>query len=533
MRGTTATAVGTSWQLPIAIAIAMLASGCGLRKWADRGFKVGPDYCRPAAPVASEWIDYREGAIKSEPADLSAWWTTLNDPVLDSLIANAYQQNLTLRVAGARILQAQAARGIAVGNMFPQVQQATGDFAAVQVSRKTAFVPPQIWFREWSEGLTASWELDFWGRFRRAVEVADAELDASIEEYDDVLVVLLADVSTSYVQMRIFQERLAYARQNVTVQEGILRIAEDRFRNGATTERDVLQAQQVLEQTRASIAELEIGLRQANNLLCILLGVPARDLTRELPKQPVPQVPPELAVGIPADLIRRRPDVRRAERDVAAQSARIGIATAEFYPQISLNGVIQVSAEDFGDLFDTPESVFGSVGPSVRWNILNYGRLLNNVRGQDARFEELVYRYQNQVLNAGREVEDAIVGYLRSQQQARHLAASVAAAARSVQIADEQYRQGAIDFTSVYLLESILASQQDQLAFARGNVPLNLIKVYRALGGGWEMRLSPPSAAVPIPPEAPAQPEKLPATPDVNENENDRAPVPIPEPKEA
>ena len=398
-------------------------------------------------------------------------------------------------------------------------------------------------------GFTASWELDFWGRFRRAIEAADAELDASIENYDDVLVILLADVATSYTQLRTNQDRLRFAWLNVVSQYNAYQLAAGKFIAGGATERDLQQAKQILEQTRALVPQLETGIRQANNQLCILLGIPPRELSevevgtyeRELmpltevteerirkientvkefitnrqkpaedlpglldskkdPKiagllkpleerQRTPVAPNQVVVGIPADLLRRRPDVRRAERQVAAQSARIGIAQSDLYPHFAINGTIGVAAEDFSNLFHSG-SMVGAIGPSFRWDILNYGRIVNNVRVQDARFQELAFAYQNTVLQAGKEAEDGIVGYLNAHEQTRNLNASVNAAERTVQISFDQYRDGVIDFTPVVLFESTLAGQQDSLAVARANIALNLIATYRALGGGWEMRLA-------------------------------------------
>jgi outer membrane protein TolC len=208
------------------------------------------------------------------------------------------------------------------------------------------------------------------------------------------------------------------------------------------------------------------------------------------PVNEIPSPPIDIVVGIPADLLRRRPDVRRAERIVAAQSARIGIAEAEFYPHISLNGTIGVAADQFKELFDTPDSMTASFGPSFRWSMLNYGRLLANVRFEDARFQELAYAYQNSVLVAAREAEDGIIGFLQSYEQANRLAASVEAASRTVEITAEQYRQGAVDFTPLFLFQDTLTEQQDQLATAQGDIALNAIATYRALGGGWEMRLA-------------------------------------------
>jgi NodT family efflux transporter outer membrane factor (OMF) lipoprotein len=472
------------------VAATALNAGCGLREWVHNGFKVGPNYARPPAPVASEWIDYRDPRVKSEEPDLSEWWRVFNDPVLDKLVELAYQQNLSLRVAGARILQARAIRGIAVGSLFPQLQQAFGEQQRVKLSQEAANPPPDAWFQDWSTGLTASWELDFWGRFRRAIEATDAELDASIENYDNVLVVLLADVATNYVQYRTFEQRLVYARQNVKSQAEAYRLAQDKFEAGAATERDAQQAKQVLEQTRALIPQLEIGMRLAANRLCVLLGIPPIELASHLGQGGIPHAGREVAVGIPADLLRRRPDVRQAERQVAAQSARIGVAEADLYPHFFLNGTIGLQAEQFADLFRTPDSLIGNIGPSFRWDILNYGRIVNNVRLQDARFQELAFAYQNLVLTAGREVEDGIIAFLRNQEAAERLAASVAAAQRTLEISFEQYRQGAIDFTPVVLFESTLADQQDQLAAAQGDITLSLINIYRALGGGWQMRLT-------------------------------------------
>jgi NodT family efflux transporter outer membrane factor (OMF) lipoprotein len=477
----------------------VLASGCchlpggRCRDWWRNGFKVGPDYCPPAAPVASQWIDYEDPRVKSEEQQLTHWWTVFNDPVLNSLIQTAYQQNLTLRAAGARILEARALRGIAVGNLFPQEQFAFGEYSRIKVSENIANPPPEVWFSEWTFGLSGTWELDFWGRYRRAIEAADAELDASVEDYDDVLVVLLSDVAASYVEYRTFQQRLTYARANVEIQQLSFQLASDKFEAGATTERDTHQARQILEETQALIPVLEIGRRQAANRLCVLLGMPPRDMDAILGAGGIPVTPREVVAGVPADLVRRRPDVRRAERLVAAQSARIGVAVSDLYPHFTVLGTIGVEAEQFGDLFKSG-SMIGEISPGFRWDILNYGRLVNNVRVQDARFQELAYAYQDQVLIAGQEVEDAIVAFLRSQEQAQHLAESVTAATRTVEITNEQYNQGAIDFTSVFVFQENLTEQQDELARAQGNIALSLIAAYRALGGGWQIRLGGPSS---------------------------------------
>ena len=471
-------------------------SGCGLQQWAANGYRVGPNYCKPPVPVASEWIDYGDERVGSEQYDLAAWWMVFNDPTLDALAQNAYQQNLSLRVAGTRILEARYRRQIAASYMFPQLQDVSGSFAALKQSGNIVFSPPALWFSNWESSFNATWELDFWGRFRRAIESADAELDASVENFDDVLVLLLAEVSTSYVDYRTFQQRLKFARQNVGAQQKSLEVAKNRRQEGASAERDVQQALTVLEQTRALVPQLEAGQRLANNRLCVLLGGPPRDLEAELGEGEIPAAPPAVAVGIPADLVRRRPDVRRAERELAAQSARIGIAQSDLYPHITLSGTFGVAAEQFGDLLDLPTSTVAGIGPAFRWDVLNYGRLLNNIRVQDARFEQLAYSYQQEVLDAGREAEDGIITFLRSQERAQRLDACVRAAQRTFEITGEQYRYGTVDYTPVYLALSEVASRQDQLASAQGDVALSLIRLYQALGGGWEIRLMGPMGGV-------------------------------------
>ena len=367
----------------------------------------------------------------------------------------------------------------------------TGSYQREAVSRETAnsnaFSTARRWFQQWNYGFNLSWELDFWGRFRRAVEAADATLDASVEDYDAMLVTLLGDIATNYTNLRTLQQRILYARENIELQRKTLKIVKGRASRPGPPTSWTWSRRSTLEQTEAQIPELEIGLRQTNNQLCILLGIAPEDLEAILGKGPIPTAPVEVAAGIPADLLRRRPDVRRAERQAAAQSAMIGIAEAEFYPHIAINGMMGWSAQHLNDLF-RDRAFTGNFGPSFQWNILNYGRLLNEVRYQDARFQELVAAYQEAVLIAGQEVENGLVTFLLAQQRSRLQAASVEDADRSVTIALAQYTAGAIDLTRVTLLEQTLVQQQDTLAQARGEIATGLIQVYRALGGGWQIR---------------------------------------------
>jgi NodT family efflux transporter outer membrane factor (OMF) lipoprotein len=491
----------------LALLFAAVVSTCGCTPWMEfirNGFKVGPNYQKPPAPVAKDWIDANDQRVRSADDDLSKWWTVFNDPVLTALICDAYQQNLSLRVAGMRVLEARAQLAIDTGNLLPQTQTATGDFKWNGLSEKTAnnilqfSVPPggvqgvtfptfKRWYGQWDGGFNLTWEIDFWGRFRRAIEADSAGLDASVENYDDVLVTLLGQVATAYTQMRITEQRIKYAQENVKLQGETLTIVEARFKRGTTTKLDVAQARSTLEQTQASIPELLISLRQFNNQLCILLGIPPEELRARLGPGRIPTAPVSAAVGMPADLLRRRPDVRRAERQAAQQSAEIGVAEAEFYPHIAINGTWEYSAEFFKDLWNA-KAMAGNIGPTFTWNILNYGRILNNVRLQDARFLELVATYQNTVLSAAQDVENGLVTFLQAQQRTQFQAASVKDAQEAVEIALAQYKAGTVDFTRVTQLEQALVTQQDTLAQAQGEIVTGLIQVYKALGGGWQIR---------------------------------------------
>jgi NodT family efflux transporter outer membrane factor (OMF) lipoprotein len=530
-----------------AIGVCVAISGCILTspsEYVHNGFKLGPQYRRPPAPLADRWIQADDPHVQNR--HLQDWWRVFQDPALDSLVQSAYQQNLSLRVLGTRVLEARAQQAIATGNMFPQLQEMTGSYSRVALSKTTANNPAAIgategpalvaagappppfnplfgnWYSQWGGGFNLNWEVDFWGRFRRTIESANANLDASVENFDAAMVTLLADVASNYVQYRVAQQRIKIARENVRVQENTLALVEQQFKVGINkvTELDVDQAKTILEQTRSTIPALQIVQGQANDVLCILLGVPPHDLEPEigpapaLDTNPLPMMPAWAAAGIPADLLRRRPDIRSAERQVAAQSAQIGVAEADLYPAIFVNGTIGLESESLSDLF-RKRSFFGSITPNFRWNILNYGRIVNNVRLQEARTNELVASYQNQVLTAAQQVQTALRGFLRSQEQAEFLARSVLAAVKATGVGVQQYRAGTVPFNTVFTLEIAQVQQQDQLAIAQGNIALNLIAVYRALGGGWELRYEMENCSIAVgdmPPAAPPPPvpERLP-----------------------
>jgi NodT family efflux transporter outer membrane factor (OMF) lipoprotein len=525
------------WLLAIVLTAPLGTVGCktNCREYVRNGFKVGPNYCKPEAEVADRWIDYEDPRVISQPQSNWAWWRVFNDPVLDQLVQTAARQNLTLRQAGFRIMEARALRNFTTGNLFPQSQTAFGSYSRQLLSQEVGFqaggggggggfsIPRE--FSIWNLGTQFAWELDFWGRFRRAIEAADAQLDASVEDYDDVLVILIGDIGATYVEIRTLEQRIRYARQNVKNQTGSLELAETQFEGGAATRLDVTQAETNVAQTESAIPQFETQLRQAENRLCVLLGIPPQDLRTLLDTGArIPKAPAEVAVGIPADLVRRRPDVRRAERLVAVQSAEIGIAESDLYPAFTINGQIFVRASQFEDLFKST-ATGGNVGPSFNWNIFNYGRIRALIEVEEAQFMQQVAAYQQTVLDANREAEDAIVAFLNAQEQVRILQRGARAAEESRDLVEQLYRGGRADFGRVFVAELFLVQQQDALAVAEGEVARSLVEIYRSLGGGWQIRLGqmPPMTAEL---QQPSDIEELPPVEPPAASEDEATPVP-------
>ncbi len=513
---------GAIWLAPrscrlILPVLVVLMSGCtSLSEYVRNGFKVGPNYCPPPSAVAPAWIDASDKRVRSETDDLSQWWKVFNDPVLDDLICHSYRQNLTLREAGFRVLQARAEYGVAVGEIFPQSQTISGSYnrsatsiAGLLGGSLGSFFPTggtlptiQRYFNQNTVNFGMAWELDFWGRFRRSIEAAGAELDASVDNYDDVLVTLLGDVAANYVQFRVLEQQVELLKKNAEFQRDTLKNVQDRADVGAKGwEIDLPQAKTTLRQTLAQIPPTEARMRVRTNRLCVLLGIPPEELQMRLAKAMIPDAPKEVAAGIPAELLRRRPDVRRAERLAAAESARIGVAQSQFYPHISINGSFGWQAPKIQQLFTKP-AFQGNFGPSLGWDVLNYGRVYNKVRFQSARFEEVVTAYQNKVLTAAEEVENGLVAFVKSQEQVQELTESVREAKTARDVGAKQYKAGVkdMDFNRLAVLELNLVQQQNLLAQARGDVALGLIQVYRALGGGWQIRCDGCDAPTSFPP---------------------------------
>ncbi len=531
------------WLAALSVAaMALSVSGCTSPiEYLRNGFKVGPNYQGAEASTAPHWIDTNDARIRQEPTDLVQWWTVFHDPALDRLIACACRQNLTLREAGFRILEARAQLGISEGNFFPQVQTGTATYGKLVNSAGNpqtytvngtvkggfaptggAFVPgtfsgsgpllltPPPTTESLNTGLNLAWEVDFWGRFRRAIVAAEETLEADCAGYNGAIVTLLGDVARYYVQLRTDQKRIELVQANVTLQQRVLEIAKKRFREGQTNDLDANQARSTLAQTEAQIPLLLSDCRAAEVRLCVLMGMPPAALEAQLGAAPIPMAPTTVVVGIPADLLRRRPDVCRAERLAAAQAEQIGIAEVDLYPIFKIDGDMGYSAAKASELFQST-SFYGGIGPGLQWNILNYGRIRNNIRFQDARFHELVTIYQQMVLQAAEEVEDGLSHFLQEQQRAKLLDESVSSLQLAVDTVVKQYEAGGIDFTRVSQIEQNLVLQQDAQAASQGQVAQGLIEVYRALGGGWRAPVGAEQAAQSAPlPTASVPHEEIP-----------------------
>ncbi|HEY1435328.1 MAG TPA: TolC family protein [Thermoanaerobaculia bacterium] len=465
-----------------------VAAACSFSLVLASGCLVGPNYTTPKSDVAPQWLPSPAASPKPLNAADAYWWKLFDDPVLDGLVEAAYQNNLTLQIAGVRVLEARAQLNKSIGNLFPQQQGLSGAINWSQVN-----TPLTVNKADDNLLFAASWEIDVWGKIRRGIESDRATYLGTLASYDDALVTVIADVATSYVNIRTAEERLRVASKNVETQKESLRVASVQFKYGETSELDVKQASTLLAQTRAQIPALENTLRQAKDGLALLLGETPDLVDARLtgPSQ-IPVAPAEATVGIPKDLLRRRPDVRAAGLRAASQSALIGVAVASMYPSFSLTGAFgfastNLASSSLSDLF-TWQSRVAQAGASFFFPIFNYGRLINQVRVQDAQFEEAVLAYQNAVLSAQREVEDGLSAFETSRQALENLETASAASSRTTELSMLQYKAGETTYTTVLTSEQSELTIEDSAASTKGNVALGLISVYRALGGGWELR---------------------------------------------
>jgi NodT family efflux transporter outer membrane factor (OMF) lipoprotein len=450
---------------------------------------VGPDYTPPDLAVPDAWHAAAVEGLAAGEASLQTWWTGLGDPVLEELIGRAEAANLDLRLATTRIREARARLGVASGQKLPDLDTSgsasrsdQSDNSPLGVLVPGGFDPVELY----DIGFDASWEIDLFGRIRRSVESAGAAYEASIEDYRDVLVTLFAEVARTYVQVRELQARVSYAEANAEAQRATLTLTRDRYEAGATSEIDVAQAESNLKNTEAAIPALQIALRLALNRLAVLLGEPPGALDEELgePGQ-IPEPPADLVVGVPAELLRQRPDLRGAERRLAAQTARIGIATADLYPRFSLSGFFAVQATDAGDLLDGDSTTWGISLP-FRWNLFAGGRIRSAIEVEEALTEQALVAYERAVLFALEEVENSLTTYALERQRRDRLAEAVAASQRTVELAEIQYRAGLTDFQNVLDSQRFLAQQQDFFAASEGQMVQSVIALYKALGGGWD-----------------------------------------------
>ena len=470
------------------LATALLLSACS---------PVGPDFVRPEAPANPAWLDAELEQFDTDAAELAEWWRALEDPVLDELIATARQENNSLSIAGLRVLESQARLNIAVGNKYPQQQVLAGDITAIGASENSAnSATTDTAFTEFNVGASVVWEIDFWGRFRRGIEAADADLLASIASYDDAMVLVTAQVADVYALIRATEQQLRLAKESYDIQKRSFEIAEVLFRNGSSSELDALQAQTQLLGTAAVIPSLRISLRQLKNALSALLGRSPGDIADILKVEgTLPEIPDSLSVGIPANMLRQRPDVRRAELQALSQNARVGVAQADLYPSFTLTGRLGFSAADgttttgsgggAEQLFET-DSLSYSIGPTFVWPFLNYGRIRNNVRVQDARLQQALVAYRDTVIQAAREVEDAMAAYVGTQAQDEILEEGVMTAHRSAQLSLLRYQEGFADYQRVLQAQQALFTQQQRYAANRGEVLRSFVALYRGLGGGWQ-----------------------------------------------
>ena len=452
---------------------------------------VGPEYVQPEAPLPDGW-QMSPAGLKATEYELVDWWEAFSDPILDNLVKLAHQQNLTLELAGLRVLESRAQLGIATGAQYPQQQAASGGVNHISPSENAG--QGNTSFNQYDLGVGLVWELDFWGRYRRGVESADAAMMASIANFDSIMVLVTAQVVDNYIAIRTLEEQLRIAQENLVLQKRSYDIADVLYRNGESNELDVQQALTLLLSTKATIPQLQVQERLAKNAMSTLLGRPTGYVDGILGTGEIPAVPAEIALGIPADLLRRRPDVRQAELQAVAQNALVGVATADLYPSIALNGsfgIVSISKDVGGGgasgLFSS-DSISYNAGATFSWPFLNYGRIRNNIRVQDARLQQALVNYQDVVLKAARETDDAIVSLAGTQEQEIILAESVNAAKRSNELSLLRYQEGFSGYQRVLDSQQALFRQQTSYVQNRGLSASNVVAIYKALGGGWEVR---------------------------------------------
>jgi len=452
------------------------------------GCAVGPNYHPPKANVSAQWASPLADGETNGPPDLAAWWKKFNDTNLDSLVAMAVQSNLTLHIAEARVREARAERGVINGSLWPSIGS-SGSYSRNRFGAN-GFppLPPgtPLDYNLYNAGFDAAWELDIFGGTRRAVEAANAEIGAAQYGQRDVLVSLLAEVARNYISARAYQQRLVITRQNILVQQQILDLTSNRFQNGLSSELDVQQATALLTATEAQVPSLETGFDQSVHHLAVLLGQQPGALLEEMSaERPIPLTPPTVPVGLPSDLLQRRPDVQHAERELAAATARIGVAKADLFPKFSLTGMAGLQSISANNWFDYAGRAW-SAGPTVQWELFQAGSIRANIRVQNARQEQALDSYQQTVLTALEDAENALTAYAKEQVRRESLIQSVQANERALELSTQLYKSGLADFLHVLDSERSLYAAQDSLVQSDQAVSADLVQLYKALGGGWQ-----------------------------------------------
>lgn len=470
------------WKITV-VTIGSLLSACSM---------VGPDYKEPQKNIAPRWL-HTNAQVTPRCMKTMNWWQTFHDPTLTSLINLGYRRNLTLQIAGVHVLQTRAQLAQSVGMFYPQQQQMMGNLTYQRMGGSSLqdILPSN--FNTAALGFSANWELDFWGKYRRAILSNDASFLSSNAAYDNALVTLTADIASAYISIRTKEELIKVIKQNIQVQKASLQIANSRFKAGQVSLLDVTEAQTELAKTQAQLPPQISALQQQKDRLAVLLGMTPNDIDPLLTKSyGIPKTSSKVAVGIPRETLAQRPDIYQARLDAIAQSEAIGAIKAELFPSISLSGSFvfasnTIGNNSLGELFNWSNRSI-SAGPSFIWPLLNYGQITNAVRVQDAKFEEMLLKYLNLVLKAQQEVQDNITQYIETQKAEKSLVKANQAATQTVKLALIRY----VDDQNAYLFVLDAERQQLQvqtsLTNAMGDIPLALVALYRSLGGGWQIR---------------------------------------------
>lgn len=453
------------------------------------GCAVGPNYHAPHTSAPAQWTSTLAGGETNGPVELAAWWKNFDNTNLDSLMATAVQSNLTLRIAAARVREARAQKGVVAGGLWPSV----GSSASYTRNRYGANTFPPLSgfgvpldYNLYNANFDAAWELDIFGGTRRAVEAANAQLGAAEFGQRDVLISLLAEVARDYLTARTYQQRLAIARDNIRVEEDALNLTTNRFAIGLGSDLDVEQSKALLQTTEAQIPSLQTGFDESVRSLAVLLGQPPGALTDEMSAtNRIPLSPPLVPVGLPSDLLQRRPDVQQAERQLAAATAQIGVAKADLFPKFSLTGLAGVESVSANTWFEYASRDW-TAGPTVQWQLFQAGSILSNVHVQDAKQQEALNQYQQTVLVALEDADNALTAYAREQVRRESLAQSVQASQQALDLSTQLYKSGLVDFLHVLNSETSLFAAQDALVQSDQTVSLDLVQLYKALGGGWQ-----------------------------------------------